>query len=458
MENSKRRPAVLFAAGIGLGAVAAAALVLGLKSSDPPASSTASAGASPAATPARAEAKPTAVAAVAGSSSCSMSAAVRSAGADDGRFDAAVADGAKTLLVQGKEAAAAGRDKDAESAFLAACKAAGNDVMAVADAKYQLARHYAGLAQEGAGNADELRKRARTLYGESHASYRAQLGDDHEKTRFATRGLEALGEGVVVASGVSRPGGFSDPVPPITTPSTAAAPTTPAAPPAPTARPAPPAVVAQATQPAPAKPVTPPAPAVTQQPTAPPRVAQAPAPTPRVAPEAAAPQTRVAQAPATPAPRTAPAPQTARPEAPQTVRQATGQTERPVTVARAPEPRTPVVEREEPEPPTSATGSARTTVAARPSFDCAKARSVPEKLICADSDLARMDRELGRLYSQAKRAAPDAAAFQRVSDREWRRREAECRDRECLVSWYAQRRVQLNQQLASSGEGTVATR
>ncbi|MVQ32659.1 hypothetical protein GON04_24600 [Ramlibacter sp. MAH-25] len=31
-------------------------------------------------------------------------------------------------------------------------------------------------------------------------------------------------------------------------------------------------------------------------------------------------------------------------------------------------------------------------------------------------------------------------AFRRTSDREWKRREAECRDKACLLAWYAQRR------------------
>lgn len=80
---------------------------------------------------------------------------------------------------------------------------------------------------------------------------------------------------------------------------------------------------------------------------------------------------------------------------------------------------------------------------AKPSFDCARARSPSEKIICADPDLARQDRELGRLFARAKAAAPDPAAFQRESDARWHEREAECRDRECLQRWYAQRRGEL---------------
>ena len=87
------------------------------------------------------------------------------------------------------------------------------------------------------------------------------------------------------------------------------------------------------------------------------------------------------------------------------------------------------------------------TVAAtrgRPSFDCALARSPSERAICADGELARLDRDLGRLHARARMAAGNSEAFRRQNDREWRRREATCQgDRECLREWYARRRDQL---------------
>lgn len=80
---------------------------------------------------------------------------------------------------------------------------------------------------------------------------------------------------------------------------------------------------------------------------------------------------------------------------------------------------------------------------AKPSFDCAKARSASEKIICADPRLARMDRELASLHARARDSARDPYIFKRRSDAEWRRREETCRDRGCLLQWYAQRRHQL---------------
>ncbi len=78
-----------------------------------------------------------------------------------------------------------------------------------------------------------------------------------------------------------------------------------------------------------------------------------------------------------------------------------------------------------------------------PSFDCRKARSTPEKIICSDADLARMDRELADLYRAAKSSARDPQEFQKNSAQEWRIREETCRDRACLVQWYEKRKLQL---------------
>ena len=87
-----------------------------------------------------------------------------------------------------------------------------------------------------------------------------------------------------------------------------------------------------------------------------------------------------------------------------------------------------------------ATGDARVPM---PSFDCARARSRPEQIICSDAQLAQLDRELGRLHARARNATSYPAAFRRQNDQEWRDRESTCRDRECLLRWYAHRRDQL---------------
>jgi uncharacterized protein len=266
---------------------------------------------------------------------CPLQPATAVAGKKDGQFvlqsdlSAMKASHVASFIVLGKEAAAAGRPRDAEVAFLMSCRVAdklkGMDATESADAKYQLGWLYARLVLEG-GSAGasraELRGRAERLYADSLRTYQARHGPAHEKTRFAAEGLAALGQAPGPApQGASRPG-------------------------------------LQASMP----------------------------PQPRQA------------APALPPPR---------------------------------------------EPEAAASPG--------PSFDCARARSVPEKLICADAELARLDRELGRLYARAKDAAADGAAFGRQNSQEWRRREATCRDRECLLRWYADRHGQLTSVLQGQG-------
>lgn len=87
----------------------------------------------------------------------------------------------------------------------------------------------------------------------------------------------------------------------------------------------------------------------------------------------------------------------------------------------------------------------------RPSFDCSMAQSLTEDLICSDPELARLDRDLARLYARAKFVARDPVGFREQTHDAWRRREETCSDRDCLREWYAQRRKQLNEVIARSG-------
>jgi uncharacterized tellurite resistance protein B-like protein len=76
------------------------------------------------------------------------------------------------------------------------------------------------------------------------------------------------------------------------------------------------------------------------------------------------------------------------------------------------------------------------------SFNCAKASSPNDLLICADPQLSTMDDDLAVLYRTAKAEAPDAAAFKKETNYEWRKRQR-CADRSCLVAWYQRRSTQL---------------
>jgi uncharacterized tellurite resistance protein B-like protein len=76
------------------------------------------------------------------------------------------------------------------------------------------------------------------------------------------------------------------------------------------------------------------------------------------------------------------------------------------------------------------------------SFNCAKAASPNELMICADRQLSVMDDDLAALFREARVAAPDKVAFKKETNVEWRKRER-CTDRDCLVAWYQRRSGQL---------------
>jgi hypothetical protein len=376
--------------------------------------------------------------------SCPAQAAVRQAGDKDGQYvlqssvEAKTAADIPAFILAGKEAAAGGRSRDAEIAFLMACRVAdsikGSDSVESADARYQLGRHYATLATTGGAsgaNRTELLRRAEMLYSDSLASYQQKYGATHEKSRFAAEGLAgvlqvAAGQGsapkvAAAAQAASTPPAGTARAP--TPPAAVAAAPAPASVPVPAARPAPAPVIAAA----------PPAPLPAARPAAspPPVVAAAPrAPVP-----AARPPTVIAQAPAQAARPAPAAPIRAQQAAPVAVPTPIRVAPRPVA---APQRRTDVAI-VEPEV-RQATGEASFP---SPSFDCARARSRPEHIICSDAALARMDRELGRLHARARVASQDPAGFRRQNDQEWRYRESNCRDRECLVRWYTHRREQL---------------
>lgn len=332
-----------FAAGLAIGAVATATLVMG-----PYAPGRNKSHAEPAARQA--------AMAVFRGAECPLAPVALVAGAQDGRYRMpADLSGYSTtdprvFLAMGGEAASAGRAHDAEIAYLMACRVAdryrGPGSAASADARFELARHYGALAQganKDAAQCGEMLMRAETLYSDSLQLYRASHGAQHEKSRQAAQGLADVRQVLMAQAG--------------------AAPVTPASP----------AVAAAG----PAAPAESPAPLAQQ-----PRGDMATSPSP--AGPAAKPQGRAVQldkaSPSTPQRR---------------------------LVARQ----------------------------ARPSPACAAARTAAERLICSDAELARLDRELGHLQARARNAW-------KFED-EWRRREASCQDRACLLRVFSQKRSQL---------------
>jgi len=112
--------------------------------------------------------------------------------------DGKTASDGDALLAAGKQAAAAGLVRDAEVDFLTSCRVAdalkGAGSMASANARYELARHYVAVADDPRTSSipdrAALFARAQAYYEDSLQRFRAEWGDDNEKTRFAAQGLE----------------------------------------------------------------------------------------------------------------------------------------------------------------------------------------------------------------------------------------------------------------------------
>ena len=98
----------------------------------------------------------------------------------------------------------------------------------------------------------------------------------------------------------------------------------------------------------------------------------------------------------------------------------------------------------------SVTDADEKTKAEAPSFDCAKADSSAEQLVCSDPVLARLDKELTRLYALAladTHLPPPSRAELRTMQRGWVKGRDDCwkakNVRECVVSTYAMRILEM---------------
>jgi uncharacterized protein len=72
------------------------------------------------------------------------------------------------------------------------------------------------------------------------------------------------------------------------------------------------------------------------------------------------------------------------------------------------------------------------------SFDCAKAASVTEKLICGDERLSKLDEQLASSYSQILKASSDKDTFKKTQF-EWLKQQRACKDAVCLTQVYKDR-------------------
>lgn len=382
---------------------------------------------------------------------CPMVPATFLGGANDGRFpllaevSGLIAADIASFGVVGRESAAAGRNRDAEVAYLMSCRVAdelnGAASLESADARYQLANHYAktAVSQNSPGtNQHELLSRAEELYAASARIYAANFGDAHERSRFAVQGLSGVQQKLAEAG--SSPATSGETRKPDGQLQVAKAPAVVAPSPSAKLRESAVSAIQDASVPVPvpdsaragAAPITP---------TQPPPQIIAKARSARPAPAPASTPVSVAAAPtAPPAPPIVAAPEPPTQTAVATQLPAELQASRVETVKAQPAPR----------------ADPGRAVAIRASFDCSKANSAPERMICSDAQLARMDRDLARVYGRAKNAATDRAAFRRQQEREWFKRESTCRDRDCLLRWYSNRRAQLMDIIENRGPQSPA--
>ena len=83
--------------------------------------------------------------------------------------------------------------------------------------------------------------------------------------------------------------------------------------------------------------------------------------------------------------------------------------------------------------------------AAAQSFDCAKAQSAVEKMVCADKQLRELDEYLGRYYAAARADNKGAASCIQADQAEWLKSKRDaCADASCLKSAYLNRLAELD--------------
>ncbi|MFM9932878.1 OB-fold protein [Achromobacter xylosoxidans] len=75
------------------------------------------------------------------------------------------------------------------------------------------------------------------------------------------------------------------------------------------------------------------------------------------------------------------------------------------------------------------------------SFDCSKARSVPERLICDTPELSAADENLKAIFDVARSKATNRQEFNSKARQAWNWREQKCRDVPCLRQWYQDQKL-----------------
>lgn len=79
------------------------------------------------------------------------------------------------------------------------------------------------------------------------------------------------------------------------------------------------------------------------------------------------------------------------------------------------------------------------TSAFAPSFDCAKASTGPERLICSDRELSKLDVDLSQTYSKAREKSADKNKLKSEQLEWFKRSRNACSDKSCMETAYKQR-------------------
>lgn len=78
------------------------------------------------------------------------------------------------------------------------------------------------------------------------------------------------------------------------------------------------------------------------------------------------------------------------------------------------------------------------------SFDCTKAGTDTEKMICNNAELSRLDSELLPIYQQARRVTNNSANFKANGRNAIKWRNQNCTTVSCLSNWYRNRKIELD--------------
>jgi len=95
-----------------------------------------------------------------------------------------------------------------------------------------------------------------------------------------------------------------------------------------------------------------------------------------------------------------------------------------------------------PAAPASGTPAIAQTEAVKPSFDCNKASTTAEKLVCSNNELAKLDVQLSDRYKTARAKAKDGDKL-KADQKSWIKLVGQCKDESCVRQAYQMRLSQL---------------